>query len=247
MATTSRMLKFGVFAVLATVVGASPAVAAPMFYSTEHAGDAYKNWQVATNPPGVNPPGDVQSNTDGAYTSFPINGPFVQATACAGRANWIASSPSCSAGTAITQWTHYVFKQSFTLTAPEAATLQLNFQWAADDSGLEIWAQGKWRPKWSLNSMAEADLVTGTWTPDPPPSWPGPTYYLGPVVTVSGFKPGENTMYFFVQGNGITDGMSLMNAQFELKGPDPTTDVPEPALLGLFMLGTLGLALYRRA
>lgn len=240
MDAASRMSMFGGFALLAMVVGVTPAVAAPVFYSTEHANDAYKNWQVAINPPG--PAGG--DNIDGAYSSFPINGSFVEATACAGRANWIASSPSsspsssgpCSAGTGIRQWTHYVYKQSFTLTASEAATLQLSFQWAADDSGLEIWAQGKWRPKWSLNSTDLADLVTGIW--DPPTQWPGPTYSLGPVVTVSGFKPGTNTMYFFVQGNGITDGMSLMNVQFV---------VPEPSLLGLFTLGVLGLALRRRA
>lgn len=227
-----KIMSACVTAIIAMVVGVTPAIAAPVFYSTAHVGDAYKNWEVATNPPG--PDGGV--NIDGDYNSFPIAGPFVQATACSGRANWIASSSSCSAGTAIRQWTHYVFRQSFDLTAAEAANLQLSFQWAADDSGQQIWAQGAWLPKWSLNSTAQADLVTGTW--DPPVTWPGPTYFLGPVVKVGGFKEGKNTLYFFVQGNGITDGMSLMNAQFE---------VPEPSLLGLFALGALGLALRRRA
>jgi hypothetical protein len=59
-------------------------------------------------------------------------------------------------------------------------------------------------------------------------------------VAISGFVEGINTMYFWVQGNGITDGMSLMNAQFSNR------DIPEPATFGLLGLGLLGVTMSRR-
>jgi len=206
---------------------AFPAFALPTFYSTATANGDWQKWEVATNPPG--PTGGP--NIDGQYSSFPVNGPFVQAQPCNNRADWIANVATCSNGTGITEWTFFVFRQSFNVSAADALlglTLSLTFQWAADDSGQGIWSQGSWIPKWSLNSTNESDLVAGVWPP--PVTWPGPTYELGPTVTVSGFKEGVNTLYFFVEGNGITDGMSLMNAQFSV--PEPSL----PALVGIALL-----------
>jgi hypothetical protein len=164
----------------------------------------------------------------------------VTAAPCDGRAGWISNIPSCTNGVGGNfggdNWTQFIFRQSFTLTPSEAANLQLSFQWAADDSGLNIWTQGNWRPRWSLNGMSEADLRTGIW--DAPTGWPGPTYFLGPTVTVSGFQAGPNTMYFWVQGNGRTDGMRLENAQFSA--------VPAPGTLALAGLGLLAAGLVRR-
>ncbi len=208
-------------------VSVSSALAVPTFSDTTSPSD----WQVATNLP---------PNSDGSFADFPVGGPWEPAVSCSGRPGWIGNIPSCTngAGGAIggTNWTQFIFRQSFTLTASEASSLQLSFQWAADDSGLVQWVQGSWRPRWSLNSTAQDDLVTGIW--DPPTVWPGPTYFLGPVVTVSGFREGENTMYFWVQGNGRTDGMRLANAQFSA--------VPEPATLALAGLGLLAAGLARR-
>jgi hypothetical protein len=55
---------------------------------------------------------------------------------------------------------------------------------------------------------------------------------------VSGFQAGTNTMYFWVQGNGRTDGMRLENAQFSA--------VPVPGTLALAGLGLLAAGLVRR-
>ncbi len=219
------------------------AFGAPMFFGTTHADNAYLNWQVATNRAGS----ADGPNNNGDYNSFPIDGSFSPAVACTNipvaffgggspvRSNWIANESDCSSGTNTQQWTHYIFKQSFTLDSTEAATLKLTFQWAADDSGQVFAARGAWTPRWSLNSLAQSDLVTGNWPL-------GDTYSLGPTVSVSGFHEGINTMYFWVQGNGITDGMMLTNAVFSIK------NLPEPEALTSVAFGVLvSFVAWRRA
>ena len=114
----------------------------PIFYSTSDA----SQWQVATNVGG----------TDGSFSSFPTTG-FVTATAVTGRftgtTGWIANNSTGTNGS-IGDWTFFVFRQTFDLTAAQAATADLQFQWAADDSGqgfADPWELGariqpEWRP-----------------------------------------------------------------------------------------------------
>lgn len=205
---------------------ASTAIASPTFFNTT----SPSNWQVATNLP----PGSDAVNF-GQFQDIlnlsPV--PWAAAVACTGRAGWIANIASCTNGAGGniggTNWTQFIFRQSFNLTGAEAASLQLSFRWAADDSG-EIGAtRGTWQPKWSLNSLAQGALQSTPW----PAGLGGiPTSYgLSQTVTVSGFKEGENTMYFWVQGNGRTDGMQLTEATF--------SQVPVPASLALIGLGML--------
>lgn len=248
-ASTPMAPFYRVLVLFSLAATALPAFAAPTFYTTEWtASDKtnLSNWSVATN----------RSGNDAGFSDFPTNGEFKAVGACDNiptgwgsstntRANWIANQSNCSNGGSNGNfaigngnWTQFIFRQSFTLTPIEASSLQLTFQWAADDSGLGKWVQGSWIPKWSLNSLAQADLVAGIWGASD--SWPGSTYALGPAVTISGFNEGVNTMYFWVQGNGVTDGMSLMNAQFSSR------NVPEPATFGLLGLGLLGVTMSRR-
>ena len=212
---------------------ASSAIAAPTFFGTS----SPSNWQVATNLP----PGSDAVNFDqfqDILNTSPV--PWATAVACNDRPGWIANIASCTNGAGGniggTNWTQFIFRQSFTLTASEASSLQLSFRWAADDSGEVGATRGSWQPKWSLNSLAQASLQSTPW-----PAGIGgipASYDLSPTVTVSGFKEGENTMYFWVQGNGRTDGMRLDNAQF--------SQVPVPASLALIGLGMLAAGLVRR-
>lgn len=162
---------------------------------------------------------------DGAFSSFPTNG-FVSASTVSGRTTdgvgWIANNAAGSNGGT---WTFFVFRQSFDLTGYDPSTAQLSFQWAADDSGEGFANRGTWVPKYRLNGAA---LVPGQWAG-------GATYDFGLTTTVaSGFVSGINTIDFFVEGNGTTDG-------FALRSLGLTAAVPEPAtwltlLAGLLMI-----------
>lgn len=176
------------------------------------------SWQVATNVSFID------------LGPFPGGG-FVTATAINGRVSdgvgWIANNASGSNG-GVGAWTQFVFRQSFDLSGFNPADVQLQFQWAADDSGEVFADRGHWVPKFSLNGGALVPWGTG------------PTYGFGPVVSLtSGFVPGLNHIDFFVQGNGQTDG-------FALKALGLTANpVPAPASVGLMLAG-LGVLVARR-
>ena len=187
-------------------LGATEVYSGPTFYSTSNP----SQWQVATNVGG----------TDGSFSSFPTAG-FVTATAVTGRftgtTGWIANNSTGTNG----PFTFFVFRQTFDLTGYNPTTADLQFQWAADDSGQGFANRGTWTPKFSVNGGA---LINGTWAG-------GDTYSFGPTQDVSsGFVSGQNHIDFYVEGNGTTDGFALNPISFTVS---PSV-VPEPASLTLF-------------
>jgi PEP-CTERM motif len=192
--------------VVCLTLGATEGYSGPIFYTTSDA----SQWQVATKAGG----------TDGSFSSFPTTG-FVTATALnrfTGTTEWIANN---SSGNNAPAPVFFVFRQTFDLTGYNPATADLQFQWAADDSGQGFANRGTWTPKFSVNGGA---LINGTWAG-------GNTYSFGPTQDVSsGFVSGQNEIEFYVEGNGATDGFALNTIGFTASAPA----VPEPASLTLF-------------
>ena len=123
-----------------------------------------------------------------------------------------------------------MFRQTFDLSGFDPATANLSFRWAADDSG-EIFAmRGSWIPAFRLNGGAF------TYYPGASPDHRIPTYDFSSLVSLtSGFVGGLNTIDFYVQGNGVTDGFALQLESFT------ATAVPAPGVLAaLGAAGALG-------
>lgn len=189
--------------------------AGPLFSSTPDP----THWLVATNLHG----------TDGSFSSFPTSG-FVAATALSARPPWIANNSTGTNGS-VGDWTFFVFRQTFDLTGYNPATADLMFQWAADDSGQGFASRGTWTPKYSLNG---GSLIPGVWSG-------GDTYSFGPTTDISsGFVSGLNTLDFYVEGNGVTDGFALQTVSFTAQ------PVPEPESCVLLIVGLGSLAFFGR-
>lgn len=203
--------------------GLSESFAAPVFYDTSAANAS--QWQVATYVSG--------GTCDGLFSCFPTTG-FTTATAITSRSGWIANNDSGTNGS-IGDWTFFTFTQTFDLSGYDSTTADLKFRWAADDSGEGFAARGTWVPKFSLNG---GPLI---------PWGSGPTYSFGPVVDVSsGFVSGLNTIYFYVEGNGVTDGFALTTLDASGTPLGLTVGaVPEPEIyvllgVGMGLLGWVG-------
>lgn len=196
-------------AVVAAAWTPATQAASPSFESTSSAAA----WQVATRVGGL----------DGAYASFPTGG-FAPAVTVTARqtegVSWIANVASGSNAVDVGTWTFFVFRQTFDLKGFDPSTASLQFQWAADDSGEGFADRGSWRPKFSLNG---GSLIDGNWPT-------GSTYGFSPVTTVSsGFMSGLNTIDFYVEGNGVSDGFALRSLGLVAQVPEPGTW----ALLGI--------------
>jgi hypothetical protein len=204
-------------------IGASVSFAAT-FASTNNV----SAWSVSTVLPGI--------GTDGSFASFSTANflPAVTIPRNTDGTNWIANNSTGSNAASVGNWTFFVFRQTFALTAQEAASGSLSFQWAADDSGQGFSSRGTWLPKYTLNG---APLVNGFW-PD------GFSYVFGPTVNLdSGFVAGLNTIDFYVEGNGVTDGFALKTEGFTSAAP-----IPEPETYALMLAGlsVVGLMARRR-
>lgn len=89
------------------------------------------SWQVTTNVGGV----------DGELASFPTSG-FAPAVAIDARTGWIANN-STGTNSGLGDWTFFVFRQTFDLTGYIPTSANLQFQWAADDSGQVFATRGE--------------------------------------------------------------------------------------------------------
>ncbi|MBX3388555.1 MAG: hypothetical protein KF691_03775 [Phycisphaeraceae bacterium] len=188
----------GIAAVVVSGISPRLSQAAPVFYPTA---SPLGHWFVSTN---------VAPGGDGNFASFVTNN-FQQAvnvTYTPARADWIADVPGGSHG-GVGNWTFFVFRQTFDLTGYNPAVAALTFRWAADDSGEIIAFRGSWIPAFRLNGGAFINYPGST------PDHRIPTYDFSPWITLTkGFVAGVNTIDFYVEGNGQTDGFGLQVQSF---------------------------------
>ncbi len=203
----------------------SVAHAAPTFLSTTVTpiGQAQPGWTVAA----------VHGGFNDGFAGF--TGTFGSAFYWGAESGLplIANNATGSNG-GIGSYEYFSFRQSFDLTGYNPATAILTFNWGCDDvpsSG----AVG-WMPVFSLNGGA----LQGAGTCG--------AYSAGSLVALSsGFTTGINTLTFYVEGNGQTDGLGLITRSFTASATGTVTPVPEPWSLGLLGIGVVGYAVTSRS
>lgn len=126
-------------------------------------------------------------------------------------------------------WQWFTFRQYFDLTGYDASSASLSFRWGCDDTPAGM-GGGWFMPVLAVNGGAFGEGGTcGNYS-----------IASGPLVTLTGFLPGENYIDFRVQGNWATNGMGLKAESFTA-APDQFSTTPEPATVMLFASGLLGL------
>lgn len=213
-----------VLAVLTALGATAVQAASPSFASTS----VPAAWQVSVNVSGV----DTWSD-DTRFLIAP--GAFLPAVQTPGRGagDFIANNASGTNGW-VGRFTQFVFRQTFDLSGFDPATAQLRFEWAADDiPTFGYWDRGNWQPQYRLNGGSYLGAGQAWY------DYAGST----PQLLASGFLPGLNTLDFYVQGNGVTDGFALRVLSFTAE------PVPEPQSYALLLAGlaALGTAVKRRS
>lgn len=195
-------------------------ISAQNFYSTgaNVAGGLDQNWFVSAS-----------------HTGF-LDTPFVQASDATGYgAGWISNNAAATNG-GMGNYEWFVFRQSFDLTGFLAATAQLRFVWNCDDIG-PLNNSVSTYPSIRLNGVLWGSSTPATLLCN---------YTSGPLLTVTGFQPGVNVLDFYVEGNGLTDGMRLVEDSFIAERTGDLNVVPEPATMTLLATGLISLAAMRR-
>ena len=138
-----------------------------------------------------------------------------------GSYSWISAAASGTVGPA----SSYVFRQTFNLSGYDPLSFGIDFRCAHDNFG----------GSYSING---GGAVTGGCGADN-------TFVFGGSQTLgSGFVAGNNTLDFFMSGDGTTDGLLV---SIDAVRATPVGDVvPEPATMGLLATGLIGMAAARR-
>ncbi|MEW5786472.1 MAG: PEP-CTERM sorting domain-containing protein [Pseudomonadota bacterium] len=199
----NRSALLGCVVATSCVLLASPAIAAPNFYSTgtHISGVLDTDWWVSTGYGSFNTANFVQANT------------WVH-----GSEAWI-SDTDYSAPVTKPQDQYFTFRQYFDLTGYDASSANLQFYWGADD----IPGAVGFMPQFSINGGAFQGSGTAT----------GYAIGSNLVDLSSGFVSGMNYIDFRVQGNYATNGMGLRVVSFTAAVPEPETYAMLLAGLGL--------------
>lgn len=183
-------------------------------------------WTVSVHHTGI----DTGNNASNFLTG---SGDFQAAVSVIGRGDYIASNTTGSTGGYPGDYTQFVFRQTFDLTGYDAANATLSFQWAADDTGEGFAERGSWLNRFTVNGSGFQGIDSDGYY----------NYDAGKIVLLTGFTSGVNTIDFYVQGNGITDGFELKVLSFT----GTSTGAPDSAsTIGLLGSALIALACVRR-